>query len=53
MTKKVLIVDDESALRNILAQVFAGFGDVQVFQAPDGETGVEKAIERFTGKEKK
>ena len=44
MSKKVLIVDDESALRNILAMVFQGFGDITVYQAPDGETGVREAV---------
>lgn len=41
-TKRILIVEDESAMRHALAEKFKNSG-FEVFSAPDGEAGLEVA----------
>ncbi len=43
--KKVLIVDDDSALRDVLAMILDSFGNIDVFEVGDGETAIIKANE--------
>lgn len=44
MTKRVLIVDDDKALGELLSMMFAMLSDVVVSRAYDGQEGYDKAI---------
>ncbi len=43
--KKILVVDDQSRLRELVSVTLEGVGDYKVFEADSGEQGVSTAIE--------
>jgi DNA-binding response OmpR family regulator len=42
--RKILIVEDETAMRNALVNKISKEKDIDVFQAPDGEEGLKTAL---------
>ncbi len=45
MVKRVLIVDDDKDLGELLEMTFAMLGDIEVFRVFNGQDGYDKAVE--------